>query len=164
MIREEFFEINWINISGFRRVCTVYKCMWGKKNQSFRKSQKSMFLLRHHRHPGPGATSAISRVELQSETSLCLFTICSTIIAKAIIVEQRFFTNKNNNWPRQHYRRHTVGTMYIVQPQPQEKLCTWSCTHIAQILQGSAKHCAQVQCTSSQLTWHMVVHTHTLYL
>ena len=91
-------------------------------------------------HPGPGATSAINRVELQSETSLCLFTICSTIIAKAIIVEQCFFTNKaeNNNWQRQHYRRHTVGTMYIVQCTSTKRsfahdgahrLCTY-CTNI----------------------------------
>ena len=137
----------------------------GQKNQSFRKSQKSMFLLRHHRHPGPGATSAISRVELQSETSLCLSTICSTTIAKTINVEQCFFTNKaeKNNCSVDNIIAGT-GTMYIVQGEALHIIVHTDSVHIAQILQGSAKHCAQVQCTSSQLTWHMVVHTHTLYL
>ena len=136
----------------------------GQKNQSFRKSQKSMFLLRHHRHPGPGATSAISRVELQSETSLCLF----TTIAKTINVEQCFFTNKaeKNNCSVDNIIAGT-GTMYIVQGEALHIIVHTDSVHIAQILQSSAKHCAQfaqVQCTSSQLTWHMAVHTHTLYL
>ena len=115
-----------------------------------------MFLLRYTLHPGPGATSAISRVELQSETSLCLFTICSTIIAKTIKVEQCFFTNKaeKNNCSVDNIIAGT-GTMYIVQGEALHIIVHTDSVHIAQILQGSAKHCAQVQCTSSQLTWHM---------